>query len=317
VRIVITGGAGFIGANLARLLAEANPAVEIVIVDDLSSGSWDNLGSVPAVRWEGSVLDPGLLDDALRGADGVVHLAAVASVPRSLEEPLHTHAVNVTGTLQVLEAVRRAGGPHVIVASSSAVYGANPRLPTAETLRPEPLSPYAVSKLATETYALAYAACYGLDVLAFRFFNVFGPLQPAGHVYAAVVPAFLDAALAGRPLPVFGDGTQTRDFTFVGTVCRVLADALHRRVSSPDPVNLADGTRTSLLELIGLLAEVLGRPVQVDLLPVRPGDVPHSQADVDRLRSLFPDVAPIPLREGLATTAAWFRSRTRGGQPAG
>jgi UDP-glucose 4-epimerase len=175
-------------------------------------------------------------------------------------------------------------------------------------MRTAPMSPYAVSKLATEAYLAAFHHCYGLGVLPFRFFNVFGPLQPAGHAYAAVVPAFVDAALAGRPLQVHGDGGQTRDFTYVGTVTRVLANAVLRRVVHPDPVNLAFGTRTSLTELVAELESVLGRPVAVEHTEPRAGDVRDSQADNSRLRSLFPDVQPVPLREGLERTVEWFRA---------
>src|SRR5690606_17159924 len=191
--------------------------------------------------FRGTILDDDLLDEAFDGASAVVHLAAIPSVPRSVADPLRSHEANATGTLKVLEAVRRAAIQHVIVASSSSVYGANPQLPKSEDLRTMPMSPYAVAKLATESYALAYAQCYGLDVLPFRFFNVFGPLQPPNHDYAAVVPAFVSAALEGRPLRVYGDGKQTRDFTFVDTVVNTITDAIARRVTSPDPVNLAFG----------------------------------------------------------------------------
>jgi UDP-glucose 4-epimerase len=308
MRIVVTGGAGFIGANLARHLVE-EAAAQVVVVDDLSTGHLDNLAGVDADVRIGSILDPDLLDAAVTGADAVVHLAAVPSVPRSVADPMTTHTANVTGTLEVLQAVRRAGGPHLVLASSSSVYGANPTLPKSEDLRTAPLSPYAVSKLAAEAYALAFANCYGLDVLPFRFFNVFGPLQPAGHAYAAVVPAFVDAALNGRPVPVHGDGEQTRDFTFVGTVTRVLSDAAARRVTSETPVNLAFGTRTSLNDLLHRLEEQLEVPLERHHLPARDGDVRHSQADNTRLQALFPDVKPVSLDDGLASTIAWFRSR--------
>jgi UDP-glucose 4-epimerase len=308
MRTTITGGAGFIGANLARHLAEAGH--EVVVLDDLSTGLSSNLEGVDARLVEGSILDPGALDAVVAGADSVVHLGARPSVPRSISDPVASHRVNDIGTIEVLEAIRRRGdgAPHLVVASSSSVYGSNPTLPKHEDLAPRPVSPYAASKLATEAYALAWGASFGLDVLAFRFFNVFGPLQLAGHAYAAVVPAFVDAALAGRPLPVHGDGTQTRDFTFVGSVCRVLADAVERRVSSPGPVNLAFGTRISLLELIGLLEAELGHPLERDHQPLRAGDVPHTQAETARLRALFPDVEAGPVEDGLRATVDWFRS---------
>ncbi|MEV0192565.1 NAD-dependent epimerase/dehydratase family protein [Kitasatospora purpeofusca] len=308
MRVVVTGGAGFIGANLVRALLARPEVDQVRVVDNLSTGQKANLVGTGAVLHEGTILDPALLDEAFAGADAVVHLAALPSVPRSVADPLASHHANATGTLEVLEAARRAGGLYVAAASSSSVYGANRELPKRETMRTAPMSPYAVSKLATEAYLAAYHHCYGLGVLPLRFFNVFGPLQPAGHAYAAVVPAFLDAALAGRPLTVHGDGGQSRDFTFVGTVTQVITDAVLRRVVSADPVNLAFGTRTSLLELVGELESVLGHPVAVAHTEPRPGDVRDSQADNARLRELFPDVRPVPLREGLERTAAWFRT---------
>ncbi len=309
MRVVVTGGAGFIGANLVRALADRQEVREVRVVDDLSTGRKANLAGLPVTLYEGSVLEPELLDEALAGADAVVHLAALPSVPRSVADPLASHHANATGTLQVLEAARRAGGLYVAAASSSSVYGANRELPKRETMRTAPMSPYAVSKLATEAYLAAYHHCYGLGVLPLRFFNVFGPLQPAGHAYAAVVPAFLEAALAGRPLTVHGDGGQSRDFTYVGTVAQVLVEAVLGRVVSPDPVNLAFGTRTTLLELIAELGTVLGHPLEVAHTEPRAGDVRDSQADNARLRELFPQVAPVPLREGLEQTAAWFRGQ--------
>ncbi|WP_189134493.1 NAD-dependent epimerase/dehydratase family protein [Wenjunlia tyrosinilytica] len=312
MRVAITGGAGFIGGNLARELLSRPEVSRVSVVDDLSTGGKANLEGLDVEFHEGTVLDPGLLDEAFTGADAVVHLAALPSVPRSVRDPLGSHHANATGTLQVLEAARRAGGPHVVAASSSSVYGANPVLPKHEGLRTAPLSPYAVSKQATESYLVAYHHCYGLRVLPFRFFNVFGPLQPAGHAYAAVIPAFVDAAVAGRPVVLHGDGSQTRDFTYVGTVCRVLADAVLRGVAHPEPVNLAFGTRTSLRELLGELESLVGAPIAVERTGPRAGDVPHSQADNSRLRSLFPDVEPVPLREGLARTVEWFREGVQG-----
>jgi len=308
-RILVTGGAGFIGANLCRALAHTPTVEAVVVLDDLSTGSTDNLTGVAGVELiEGSILDPDALRRAIDGADAVVHLAARASVPRSLEDPMATHEVNATGTLRVLEAARQAGGAHVIVASSSSVYGANRSLPAGEDLAPLPLSPYAASKLAGEAYALSYGRSFGLPVLVFRFFNVFGPLQRAGHVYAAVVPAFAAAALAGEALPVHGDGGQTRDFTFVGSVVRVLAEGLQRSVTAPGPVNLAFGGRASLLELAQCLGEVIGRPLTLAHGPARAGDVRDSQADQTRLRALFPDIEPVGLLEGLQATVEWFRT---------
>ncbi len=305
MKVVVTGGAGFIGANLCRALVHAG-VEEVVAFDDLSTGERRNLDGVDAALVEGDILDDVAIGSAVAGATSVVHLAARPSVPRSIADPEASHRVNASGTVAVLEAARGAGVGHVVAASSSSVYGANPALPKREDQCPMPVSPYAVSKLATEAYALAWQRSFGLDVLAFRFFNVFGPLQPAGHAYAAVVPAFVEAALAGRPLPVHGDGRQTRDFTYVGTVAAVIAEAVTGQVAHDGPVNLAFGSRVSLLELIDLLGDVLGAPVAVDHQPTRVGDVRDSQADDSLLRFLFPEAQPVPLRDGLQATADWF-----------
>jgi len=309
MRVVVTGGAGFIGANLCRALAGDGRVSSVVAVDDLSSGSRANLEGAGVELIEATVLDPAAVDGALDGADAVVHLAARPSVPRSLEDPVATHQANATGTVAVLEGARRrppGRRPHVIVASSSSVYGANPALPKREDMATMPLSPYAASKLATEAYSLAYGHSFDMAVLVFRFFNVFGPLQAADHPYAAVVPTFVAAALRHDPLPVHGDGHQTRDFTFVGSVVEVLLDALARRVTSPTPLNLAFGSRTSVLELAGLLEELLGRPLARRHLPARPGDVRDSQADRRALRRLFGQVGAVSLAEGLRATVDWF-----------
>jgi UDP-glucose 4-epimerase len=308
VKVVVTGGAGFIGANLGRELLSRPEVDEVVALDDLSTGSRGNLDGTDIRLLEASILDPVALDGACAGAEAIVHLAALPSVPRSVIDPVSSHHANATGTLEVLQAARRAGGLHTIVASSSSVYGANRQLPKREGMRTVPISPYAVSKQATESYAIAFGHTYGLPVLAVRFFNVYGPLQPAGHAYAAVVPAFIDAALRGKPLTVHGDGEQTRDFTYVGTVVRVLADAVVRKVTDLDPMNLAFGTRTSLNALIAELSDVLGERPAVERVDARAGDVRDSQADNSRLRGHFPDVAPVPLREGLQATVDWFET---------
>jgi UDP-glucose 4-epimerase len=309
MRVVVTGGAGFVGANSVRALLASTAVRAVVVVDDLSTGrrgNLDGLGGVELLR--GSVLDEALLDDAFAGADAVVHLAARPSVARSLEAPAATHEINATGTLRVLEAARRAGGLYTVVASSSSVYGDSVVLPKHEGLPPAPRSPYAASKLAAEAYTLSYGACFGLPVLALRLFNVFGPLQPAGHAYAACIPAFVSAALEGRPLDVHGDGRQTRDFTYVGTVADVLVDAVVRGVTSPRPVNVAFGSRRSLLDVIAALEEILERPVAVRHTTRRRGDVRDSQADHRMLGELFPHVAPVPFPDGLRATLQWARS---------
>ena len=314
MRVVVTGGAGFIGGNLCRHLLATDEIESVVVIDDLSTGARSNLDGLAVDLVEGSIVDDASLDAACEGADAIVHLAALGSVPRSVADPLASHLANSTGTAMVLEAARRHGGLQVIVASSSSVYGANPTLPKHEGLATRPISPYAATKLATESYALAWAASYDLPVLAFRFFNVFGPLQAAGHAYAAVIPAFVDAALAGRPVTVHGDGMQSRDFTYVGSVVAVLAETLLTRRTAPEPVNLAFGTRVSLLDVLSELESILGREVTREHIDTRTGDVRHSQADTTRLLSMFPHVAPVPFADGLGATVEWMRSSS--GRPA-
>ena len=307
MKVLVTGGAGFIGANLCRRLVATDTVENVRVLDDLSTGSRQNLASVGVDLVEGSILDADAIRSSADGVDAIVHLAARPSVPRSIEDPMASHRANADGTVEVLEAARAMGNPHVIVASSSSVYGANPQIPKREDMQTLPVSPYAASKLATESYALAWQRSFDVPVLAFRFFNVYGPLQPAGHAYAAVIPAFVSAAVAGDPLPIHGDGRQTRDFTFVDTVTEVLATAVTERVTHAEPVNLAYGTRTDLLSVAAELGEVLGQDLSVEHLPIRAGDVRDSAADSSRLRDLFPDVSPVDLHQGLAQTVDWFQ----------
>jgi len=307
MKVLITGGAGFIGSNLAKHLNQLEPGWTLRVIDDLSSGFRNNLEGVDAEFIEASMLDPDARAVAVSGIDAIVHLAAIPSVPRSVAAPLPSHGANATGTLELLESARAAGVEQVIVASSSSVYGSNPAMPKSEFDWTRPMSPYGVSKLATEAYTLAYNYSYGMRNLAFRFFNVYGPGQAAGHAYAAVIPQFVDAALDGRPLPIHGDGSQSRDFTYVGTVCAVLHEAVARHVTSNDPVNLAFGTNTTIEELVELLEERLGT-LRRDHQPSRVGDVRASQSDGVRVRELFPDVTPVDLRTGLAETVDWFKS---------
>lgn len=307
MRILVTGGAGFIGGNLCRRLLGGPEKNDVRVIDDLSSGSRSALDGLEIDFHEASILDKGALAVAADGVDAIVHLAALGSVPRSVANPLASHEANATGTLSVLEAARANGNAHVVLASSSSVYGANPALPKVESLKPMPMSPYAVSKLASEQYAMAYAQCYGLPVMPFRFFNVFGPGQMPDHVYAAVIPVFLRAALRGKPLPVNGDGEQSRDFTYVGTVVETITKALLNRVVA-SPTNLAFGTRTTLNELVVHIGTAIGESLTVVHQKPRAGDVQHSQADNQKLTALFPDVVPVSLDVGIAKTAAWMGS---------
>ena len=311
MKVVVTGGAGFIGANLCACLGRLDEIAEVVAIDDLSPGFRENLvGAGSRVRLvEGSVLDSDALQDAANGSDAIIHLAARPSVPRSLEDPVLSHRVNVDGTLNVLEYARHASKtPHIIFASSSSVYGSNPTLPKDEGMATLPRSPYAASKLAGEAYVLAYQDSFGVPALPFRFFNVYGPLQAPGHAYAAVVPAFLYAALQGEPVPIHGDGTQTRDFTHVDTVASVMSSAILGRVTSATAVNLAFGTRYSLLDALSIMEELIGHPIERRYGPARAGDVRDSQAAGGLLMSLFPEVSPVGLRDGLRSTLEWMRT---------
>ncbi len=302
MRVLITGGAGFIGANLARRLLREGHSV--AIIDDLTTGFESNIVDLDVDFFKDSVLNPTGLAAAASGAESIVHLAAIPSVPRSVAAPEPSHEANATGTIRVLEEARRQGS-HVAVASSSSVYGANPQLPKVESMMCRPRSPYAVSKLAAESYAIAWQSTYGLPTIAFRFFNVYGPLQAAGHAYAAVIPAFVDAALNGRPLTIHGDGLQTRDFTFVDSVTEILARSAVETAESDAPVNLAFGSRRSLLEVISELEELLGYELPRENVEPRAGDVRDSQADNSRLLELFPEAVPTDFSVGLRRTLEW------------
>ena len=313
MKVLVTGGAGFIGSNLVKHLERVHPDWQITVLDDLSTGYRTNLDGVRSRFVEGSILDLTLLGEVATGVDTIVHLAAIPSVPRSVAAPRPSHDANATGTLNVLEAAREHGVEQVIVASSSSVYGSNPALPKSELDWTRPMSPYGVSKLATEAYTLAYNHSYGTKNLAFRFFNVYGPGQAPGHAYAAVIPQFLDAALAGRPVTVHGDGLQSRDFTFVGTVCATITTAVEERIHDNQPVNLAFGTNTTLLGLLAELEGAVGGPIAVEHVDTRVGDIRASQSDGVRVRELFPAVVPVPLGVGVRDTVAWFRTLNREG----
>ena len=305
-RVLVTGGAGFIGANLCATLL-ATRRFTVAVLDDMSTGHRSNLDDLDVDLVTGSILDPEAVAAASADTDVVVHLAALGSVPRSVDNPVASHEVNATGTVRMLEAARTCGASQLILASSSSVYGDNDAPAKHEELPVAPKSPYGASKLAAEGYSLAYQRTYGLPVLALRFFNVFGPLQTAGHAYAAVIPSFVDRALRGEALVVHGDGRQSRDFTFVGTVCATILDAIDRGVSHDGPVNLAFGGQITLLKVVDILRSELSTDLELEHVDPRTGDIRHSKADPNRLRSLFPTIEPVEVKTGVAQTVAWFQ----------
>lgn len=308
MRVLVTGGAGFIGTNLVRRLLDLGH--EPSVFDDFSTGLESNLSGLDVQVNRGSLDDADAVAASVRDVDAVVHLGARGSVPRSIAHPVATHHVNATGTLNVLEAAR-AEGAYVVMSSSSSVYGANPLLPKVERTWTQPLSPYAASKLAGEGYMLGYQASYGMPTLVLRFFNVFGPWQRPDHDYAAVVPKWLWKLMTGQPIEVHGDGTQTRDFTYVDSVVDVLVDALERRVSLDSPVNLAFGKPLSLLGLLAKMQVISGLVPHVTFGDKRIGDVPHSENDPTLLKQVFPEIGPVDFDDALGVTYAWLQEEIR------
>ena len=302
-KIAVTGGAGFIGSNLVeRLLSKGH---QVTVVDDLSTGLKSNLDLNKITFHELSLTNRDGLAKALNSVDAIVHLGARGSVPRSLKNPIATHDVNATGTLNVLEAAR-SNGAHVIFSSSSSVYGRNEQLPKDESMWLSPLTPYAASKLAAEGYVQAYGAAYDVSVTLLRFFNVFGPKQRPDHEYAAVLPKWIWKAMNNEAIDVYGDGSQTRDFTYVRTVLDVVDDAINRGVRTEGAVNLAYGNRISLLETIELLKGHFPN-LKVNFIDIRPGDVKDSQNDPILLKKLFPSVAPTDFPTALSETVNWLK----------
>ena len=306
MKVLVTGGAGFIGTNLVKALINAGH--EPRVLDDFSTGLASNVSDLGIEILRGSLEDLELVEKCARGVDAIAHLGARGSVPRSLKNPLATHSVNATGTLHVMEAARSVGA-HVIFSSSSSVYGRNEELPKDEKMWTLPLTPYAASKLAGEGYVEAYQSSYGVPVSAFRFFNVFGPWQRPDHDYAAVIPKWIWKAMNSESIEVFGDGTQSRDFTYVGTVVNVLLDAIENKKTWNGPVNLAFGNRITLNETLEILKKQFNA-LDVHFVEQRKGDVLHSQSNPEMLRQLFPGVTPVDFEVALLETIAWLRNNS-------
>jgi UDP-glucose 4-epimerase len=302
MKVLVTGAAGFVGTNL--VLSLLNHGYDVKIFDDLSTGLEQNIPK-DAEFINASILDTSKLNNAIKECEVVVHLGARGSVPRSIKDPIATHDVNSSGTLNVLEAARTSGS-HYIFSSSSSVYGSNMTLPKSEDMVLKPLTPYAASKMSGEALSLAYAKSYELPVSTFRFFNIFGPWQRPDHEYAAVLPKWISKCMKGDEIEIFGDGEQTRDFTYVGTVVNVIIDCISNKILHPEPVNLAYGNNISLNQVTELLKHSF-LDIKVKYLPQRNGDVLHSKNDPKLVRSLYPNVNVEKFETSLQETINWFK----------
>lgn len=307
-QVLVTGGAGFIGSAIVRALVKRGDRVRVL--DNLSTGRRQNLTDVAAdlELIEGDIREEGLLDRVMKGTELVFHEAAIASVPRSLAEPLENHSVNATGTLQVLGAAQRAGVRRLVYAASSSAYGDSPATPKLETMAPAPRSPYAISKLAGEHYCQVYADAYGLETVCLRYFNIFGPRQDPKSEYAAVIPLFVTAALAGRGVTIYGDGTQSRDFCHVDNVveANLRAASAPKEGASGRVFNIGCGASITLNDLVRIIGASIGRPVPATYAPPRAGDVKHSAADIGAARGRLDYQPRVMLEGGLQSTIAWY-----------
>jgi UDP-glucose 4-epimerase len=304
---LVTGGAGFIGSHLVEALVAEG--CRVTVLDDLSSGKESNLapvaGRIHFVR--GSICDLGIVARAAAGCEVVFHLAAVVSVPRTVDDPLGSAAVNETGSLNVLEAARGAQARRVVFASSSAVYGDDPGLPKREEMPPHPLTPYAVQKLVVEYYLRVYQSLYGLESVGLRFFNVFGPRQDPSSPYSGVISIFMNRALKGEPPAIYGDGRHSRDFVFVGDVVQALILAATSPGAPGRVFNVGTGqslTIGGLWEMIAALSGCEARPVHQS---PRPGDIPHSLSAIDAAAEGLGFVPRVSIEQGLASTLSWYR----------
>jgi len=306
---LVTGGAGFIGGHICERLVRDGHSVRVL--DDFSSGKKSNLESfrdeVDLVR--GDIRDARLVNEAMKGVDIVFHEAALGSVPRSVADPLTTHEVNMTGTLNVLLAAREAGVKRVVYASSSSVYGETPVLPKREEMTPQPLSPYAISKLVGEHYATVFTHVYDFEVVALRYFNIFGPRQDPESQYAAVIPRFLTALLNGKAPVVYGDGLQSRDFTYVDNVVEANLLASEADGAAGRAFNIACGGRYTLLDLLARLKIILGSDIEPIHEAGRAGDVRDSQASIEAAQRALGYRVSVDFDEGLRRTAEWYRAQ--------
>ncbi len=308
MRYLVTGGAGFIGSNTVDELVRRGHSV--VVLDDLSNSKEANLagaaGKIEFIR--GSITDLETVRRACRGVDYVLHLAARASVPRSIQDPLETNRINVDGTLNVLVAARDARVRRVVFSASSSAYGETPTLPKVETMPPTPISPYGVSKFAGEVYAQVFGRVYGLENVSLRYFNVFGPRQDPGSPYSGVLARFCLALLEGQQPVIHGDGEQSRDFTFVRNVVEVNLQACEAPEASGKVFNIGTGNRYTLNHTLKMLEKISGQSVKPKHDPPRAGDIRHSQADITLARRLLGYQPQVGFEEGLRKTWEWYRS---------
>ncbi|HAF11095.1 MAG TPA: LPS biosynthesis protein WbpP [Chloroflexi bacterium] len=303
---LVTGGAGFIGSNLVRRLVETGAGVRVV--DDLSTGKRENLAGLSGVEIVQGDLCEMPLKGVLEGIDVIFHLAAVPSVPRSVADPMRSHAASATATLRLLEAARDAEVRRFITSSSSSVYGDAAELPVSEAAPTSPRSPYAVGKLAAEGYTRVFASLFGMSTVSLRYFNVFGPRQDPDSQYAAVIPRFIGAYLRRERPTVFGDGRQSRDFTFVDNVVEANLLAARALRLDGESINVASGEPYSLLDVLAELQLLFGTRLEPVFEPDRPGDIRHSHANIGRARELLGYEPRVGFREGLRRTAEWFKS---------
>ncbi len=305
---LVTGGAGFIGSHLVEGLLAAGRRVRVL--DDLSTGQIGNLS--PLVEFQqGDVADPHAVEKAVRHVDTVYHLAALASVQRSVEAPAESHRICATGTVHVLDAARKAGVRRVVFAASASAYGIPDGEVQSEETPIRPLSPYAAAKLASEVYCQAFASSYGLETVRLRFFNIFGPRQRADSPYSGVIAIFTAALTEGRTPTIFGDGQQTRDFTFVTDVVQACMLAAEKPDVSGEVFNVGTGRGTSLLQLLDALNRLMGTGVAPRFAEARAGDIRHSRADISRARRMLGYEPQVAFEDGLAKTLAWYRTLKR------
>jgi UDP-glucose 4-epimerase len=305
---LVTGGAGFIGSHIVRKLLSEGWAVRVL--DDLSTGHAENLAEVAdAIEFvPGSIVDAPLVERCVKDCDTVFHLAARASVPRSVAHPFEANEANVTGTLVLLLAARDAGVRRFVYSSSSSAYGDTPTLPKVETMPTQPLSPYAVSKLAAEHYCSCFANVYGLETISLRYFNVFGPRQDPNSAYAAAIPAFVSRMVADQPPIIYGDGEQSRDFCYIDNVVAANWQAANAEQLKGEVVNIACGERTTLNEIVAMINRHLGKQIAPEYHDQRPGDVRHSLASVEAARAAIGYVPQVMFAEGLARAIHYYRS---------